>query len=129
MVGDALQSEHDCHLYHDMMKNFEFNKAMDEVWLMIRSLNQYLEDVKPWAVAKARETDPEAEAHLGEILGHCVGTLNQIADLLYPMLPTAATAIKKQFEGGVVRQTTGVLFPKIYNHTADPRAAKLTASS
>ena len=129
VVGDALQAEHDSQLYHDMMKNFEFNKAMDEVWLMVRSLNQYLEDVKPWAVAKARETDSEAEAHLSEILGHCVGSLNQIADLLYPMLPTAAAAIRAQFEGGVVRETSGVLFPKIYNHTPDPRVVKQSPSS
>lgn len=123
VVGDALQAQHDSQLYHDMMKDFEFNKAMDEVWLMIRSLNQYLEDVKPWAVAKARETDQEADAHLSEILAHCVGSLNQIADLLYPMLPTAAAAIRAQFEGGVVKEATGVLFPKIYNHTTDPRTA------
>lgn len=121
VVGDAIQAEHDAGAYHDAMKACEFNRAMDEAWLMVRSLNQYLEDVKPWAVAKARETDSDAEAHLGEILAHAVGTLNQIADLLWPFLPNASEAIKALFEGGVVRDQQGVMFPKLYIHTRDPR--------
>lgn len=125
VVGDAIQAEHDAQLYHDAVANCEFNKAVDEIWLMIRSLNQYLEDVKPWAVAKARETDADAEAHLAEILGHCVGTLNQIAGLLEPFLPNTATAITELFKGGVVHETEQVLFPKVYNHTTDPRAPKV----
>jgi len=124
VVGDAIQAEHDSQLYQDAMKACEFNKAMDEVWLMVRSLNQYLEEVKPWAVAKQRETDADAEAHLTEILGHSVGTLNQIASLLEPFLPTTAAAIKTMFKGGVVHETGQVLFPKVYKHTADPRAVK-----
>lgn len=126
VVGDAIQAEHDSQLYHDAIARSEFNRAMDELWLMVRSLNQYIEEVKPWAVAKSRETDSEAEAHLSEILAHCVGTLNQIADLLVPFLPGTAKAIKAMFEGGVVRETeAGVLFPKRYNHTTDPRTASV----
>lgn len=124
VVGDAIQAEHDSQLYHDAVKACEFNRAMDEVWLMVRSLNQYIEDVKPWTVAKARETDGDAEAHLGEILGHCVGTLNQISQLIGPFLPTTASAIQELFRGGVVRETSQVLFPKVYNHTTDPRTSK-----
>ena len=62
--------------------------------------------------------------HLAEILGHCVGTLNQIARLLEPFLPNTATAITELFKGGVVHESEQVLFPKIYNHTTDPRAPK-----
>jgi len=124
VVGDAIQAEHDSQLYHNAIKACEFNRGMDEIWLMVRSLNQYLEDVKPWAVAKTRETDVEAEAHLSEILGHAVGTLNQIAYLLTPFLPTTAQAIKDMFKDGVVHETGSVLFPKIYKHTPDPRAPK-----
>lgn len=121
VVGDAIQAEHDSQLYHDAMGRCEFNKAMDEAWLMVRSLNQYIEEVKPWAVAKARETDSDAESHLEEILAHCVGTLNQIARLLTPFLPTTSNAIRELFKDGVVHETGQVLFPKIYNHTKDPR--------
>ena len=36
---------------------------MDEIWLIVRSLNQYIERVQPWQVAKNRDKDPEAESH------------------------------------------------------------------
>ncbi len=124
VVGDALRAQHDAQLYHEAIEQCEFNKAMDVVWLMIRSLNQYIEEVKPWAVAKARETDADAEPHLNEILGHCVGTLGQIADLLTPFLPTTAEAIRSLFKDGMVHQSDQVLFPKIFLHTPNPRDSK-----
>lgn len=123
VIGDSVKAEHDVQLYHEAIAACEFNRAMDETWLMVRSLNQYLEEVKPWAVAKERETNPDAEAHLSEILGQAVGTLNQIASLLTPFLPTTADAIRATFKGGVVRddEQGKVLFPKIFIHTTDPR--------
>lgn len=123
VVGDAIRAEHDAGAYAIAMKNLEFNRALDEAWLTVRSLNQYLEDVKPWMVAKQRETDADAEAHLNEILGHAVGTLQQLAVLLAPFLPVTAKAITDTFAGGVVHESAGVLFPKKYLHTPDPHAA------
>ena len=124
VIGDGVTAEHDSSIYHDMMRSLEFNKALDEVWVMIRSLNQYLEDVKPWNVAKEKETNPDAAGHLEEILLHASGTLQQIATLLSPFLPTTAAAIHKVFEGGVITPYEGVLFPKHYIHTPDPHAPK-----
>jgi methionyl-tRNA synthetase len=124
VIGESGQTEHDMSAYHAAMENLEFNKAIDEVWNMVRSLNQYIDDVKPWEVAKGIGKDPEAEPHLGEILGHCAGALIQIADLLIPFLPSTAAAIHQTFESGVIKQAEGVLFPKIYRHTTDPHAAK-----
>lgn len=123
VIGDEAQNEHDNSAYHDAMKSLQFNKAVDEVWAMVRGLNQYIEDVKPWEIAKGRGTNPDAEEHLSEVLSHAVGNLLQIGDLLLPFLPTTAAAIHAQFDTGVV--TTGpVLFPKIYQHTPDPYAGK-----
>lgn len=124
VVGDDIKAEHDSQLYHDAIRDLQYDRALDEVWLMIRSLNQYLEDVKPWEVAKQRDKDADAEAHLSEILSHCVGTLQQLAALLQPFLPDTAAAIDAMFKDGVVHESAGVLFPKIYNHTPDPRAPK-----
>jgi methionyl-tRNA synthetase len=124
VIGDSQQTEHDMTNYHRAMDDLEFNKAIDEVWNMVRSLNQYIDNVKPWMVAKAIGTDPEAEPHLAEILAHCAGALVQIGDLLVPFMPGTAAAIHKTFETGVINQSEGVLFPKIYVHTPDPHAAK-----
>ena len=124
VIGDATQTEHDMKDYHDHMENLEFDKAIDEVFTKVRSLNQYIEHVKPWEIAKRREKDTEAESHLGEVLAHCVGSLLQIADLLVPFLPNAALKIHDIFERGVVAPVEGVLFPKVYIHTPDPKAPK-----
>lgn len=124
VIGDSPQTEHDTKKYHDYMASLEFNKAIDEIWISVHSLNQYIESVKPWEVAGRREKDPEAEAHLSEILAHCVGVLLQIGDLLIPFLPNTAAAIHEMFETGVVVDQESVLFPRIYQHTPDPRAPK-----
>lgn len=125
VIGDAPQTEHDTKKYHEAMQKFEFNRAMDEIWVSVRSLNQYIENVKPWEIAKRRSTDPEAEAHLSEVLSHCVGVLLQIGDLLVPFMPHAAKVIHETFETGVIIEHP-VLFPKVYLHTPDPRAAHVT---
>jgi len=124
VIGQAPQGEHDMSAYHEAMDALEFNKALDEVWQMVRSLNQYIENVKPWEVAKTIGTDAEAEAHISEILAFAVGAILQIGDLLVPFMPTTAEKIHKTFETGVIVPTEGVLFPKVYLHTADPRALK-----
>jgi len=124
VIGQSQQAEHDMTNYHRAMESLEFNKAIDEVWTKIRSLNQYIDNVKPWVVAKDLATDPEAEPHLAEILAHCAGALIQIGDLLVPFMPGTAAYIHETFESGVVKPSEGVLFPKRYIHTADPRAPK-----
>lgn len=124
VIGESQQAEHDMSAYHEAMEELEFSKAFDEVWRMIRSLNQYIDSVKPWEVAKNIGKDPEAEPHLSEILAHCAGALVQIGDLLLPFLPIAGTKIHEIFESGVVKLPEGVMFPKIYIHTPDPHAPK-----
>ncbi len=124
VIGDARQAEHDMKPYRDAMEALTFDIALDQVWAAVRSLNQYLESVKPWEVAKHRTEDPDAELHLSEILATSVGSLMQIADYLVPFMPHTAEVIHKTFETGVVQAQDGVLFPKKYLHTPDPHAKK-----
>lgn len=124
VVGDAPQGEHDMKPYRDAFAGLNFDVALDEVWVMVRSLNQYLENVKPWEIAKRRDSDPEAEGHLAEVLAQAVGDLLQIADLLVPFMPQTAAAIHEIFGSGAIKQAGSVLFPKIYAHTPDPHAPK-----
>jgi len=128
VIGDAPQGEHDMQPYRSAMDSLQFDKALDEIWVTVRSLNSYLESVKPWEIASKREKDPEAEAHLAEVLAHSVGTLLQIADLLVPFLPNTAASMHKIFESGVIQQPESVLFPRIYVHTTDPRSPKKPAN-
>jgi methionyl-tRNA synthetase len=125
VIGEASQTEHDMGPYRQAMKDFAFNTAIDEVWGTVRSLNQYLENVKPWEIAKNKEKDTEAAEHLSEVLAYASSTLIQVADLLLPFMPSTAQAIHTLFVSGVVPNDIKPLFPKIYLHTPDPRAPKV----
>ncbi len=124
VIGDAPQAEHDMQPYRLAMEELKFNEALDCVWANVRNLNQYIDSVKPWEVAKNKDNDKDAEEHLAEILATAVGTLLQVADLLVPFLPNTAKYIHDTFESGAIKDQGRMLFPKIYKHTADPRAPK-----
>lgn len=124
VIGDAPQSEHDMQPYRQAMDDLQFNQALDQVWLMVRSLNQYIDTVKPWEIAKNKDKDQEAADHLAEVLASSVGTLMQIADLLVPFMPNTAKIIHDTFGTGVVTAVPAVMFPKKYLHTPDPHGPK-----
>lgn len=124
VIGEVPEGEHDMDTYHKAMENLQFDRAIDEIWLMVRSLNQYIENVKPWEIAKQVGKDAEAETHLADVLNNAVGSLIQIADLLVPFLPATAETIHQAFKTGSIVQLGGVLFPKIYKRTTDPNAPK-----
>lgn len=105
-IGELPPHSHDITPYDDAMAQLKLDKALAEVWLLIRGLNQFLEEEKPWELAK---TDTE---HLGEVLHHAVTDLNQIAGLLMPFMPTTAQKIAATFAGGRAHDDIGILFPK-----------------
>jgi len=106
VVGDLPPHSHDVAPYEQAMADLRFDKALAEVWLLIRGLNQFLEEEKPWELANS---DP---GHLAEVLHHAVADVVQLATMLLPFLPTTAQKIAATFEGGVVRPEIGLLFPK-----------------
>lgn len=120
VIGQIEKHEHDMMPYHEAMESLEFNRALDDVWQMVRSLNQYIENVKPWVLNKQKATDVDAEGHLSEALTYCVGSLIQIGDMLVPFMPTTAKAIYDTFSTGVIKPRDSVLFPKKYLHSPEP---------
>lgn len=129
VISEKITSgEHDTRPYHEAMNDCQFDRAIDVVWVTIRSLNQYLERIKPWEIAKRRQEDSEAESHLADVLSHAVGSLLQVGDLLQPFMPETAAKIHRTFESGVIDTSVGLLFPKIYIHTPDPRASTASAA-
>lgn len=127
VVAGDMASEHDMQPYRLAIESLNFNNAMDEIWVVVRGVNRYLDMVKPWDIAKKRDTDPEAAAHLTDVLEHAVGSLLQIADMLVPFMPHTAATMHQIFEADIV-QVPPVLFPKVYRYTPDPRAPKTPAA-
>ena len=126
VMNDVKNTHHDETVYFEAMKNFNFNQAIDEVWVHIRSVNQYIDTVKPWEIAKRRTAgDPEAGQHLAEVLDYMCKSILQVADMLSPFMPTTAEKIQAVFKPGIIGELeAGGLFPKIYRHAANPRQAQ-----
>lgn len=108
VVGNLPKSSHDVKNYHEALANFRFDHALDEVWLLVKGLNQYIEEEKPWKLAKAKDAE-----HLSEILSYLVANILQVSKLLEPFLPQAAEQIQKTFADGLVHTDVGVLFPRL----------------
>lgn len=108
VIGEYPNPGHDTAPYHTALENCQFDRALEWVWELVRGLNVFIEQEKPWQLAK--ELD---ETHLREVLAACVGDLVQIADLLVPFLPQTAETIQQIFSEGYVKNYSGVLFPRI----------------
>lgn len=113
IVGTTPPSEHDTGQYAEAISLCKFDQALDLVWEQVRGLNQYIEEQKPWTIAKSGDTE-----HLQEVLAYQVSCLLEIADMLVPFMPETAAKIQSVFEKGMVQPTEGTLFPR-----KDPPAA------
>lgn len=107
VIGDIPPAEHDVALYREALVACRFDRALDEVWEQVRGLNQYIDEEKPWVIAKSGDKD-----HLREVLAYQVSSLLNIAELLLPFLPDTADKIQKVFKPATVKLTAGTLFPR-----------------
>ncbi|HEV2402605.1 MAG TPA: methionine--tRNA ligase [Candidatus Saccharimonadales bacterium] len=107
VIGDIPPAEHDSEPIDEYTAACRFDKALEAIWDQVRGLNQYIDEAKPWEIAKSGDT-----AHLREVLAYQVGCLLEIADVLSPFLPDTAAKIEAMFKEGVVHPMSNTLFPK-----------------
>jgi methionyl-tRNA synthetase len=107
IIGDIPAAQHDIAKYNEAIENCKFDRALDEVWEQVRGLNQYIDEEKPWMIAKNKEED-----HLKEVLAYQCSSLIEIAELLEPFMPTTAASIKTILGDGIIRPPETTLFPK-----------------
>jgi methionyl-tRNA synthetase len=108
VIGELPEAGLDVAQYEEAFAACRFDRALDEVWEQVRGLNQYIDEEKPWVIAK--EDDKE---HLREVLAYQVSSLLGIARLLQPFLPETAEKIQTIFASGKVRPTETTLFPRL----------------
>jgi methionyl-tRNA synthetase len=106
VTGDIIPHSHDAAPYHEALKAFRFDRALEEVWALVKGLNIYLEEEKPWKLAGV---DNE---QLLIVLHHALSDLDQIGALLLPFLPATSQKITATFANGKVDLGVGLLFPK-----------------
>jgi len=71
---------------------FGFHRAFALLWELIGTVNRYLDEKAPWALAK----DPKRRGELATVLYNTAETLRIIAVFLSPLLPEAAVKMGEQ---------------------------------
>ena len=107
LIGDIPEPEHDVAAYRSALDNCRFDKALEEVWRQVRGMNQYIDEQKPWEIAKGNDA-----AHLQEVLAYMASSILQIGGLLEPFMPETSAKITHVFSTGVVQGLPENLFPK-----------------
>jgi methionyl-tRNA synthetase len=70
-------------------EEYALNKALEEIWVYISSVNKYLAENEPWKLAE----DSALRGRLGRILYQAACALRAVAYLLFPVMPESCRKI------------------------------------
>jgi methionyl-tRNA synthetase len=112
--------------FRELLDRAELSQALEEAWKLVRRLNRYVEETRPWELAKD-EADPE---RLDEVLYNLIEGLRATTLMLVPFLPRTSerllTALGEESlelselgsrPGGQAVERVPQLFPKIETET------------
>ena len=74
------------------MNEFKFNMALEEIWVVVRRANKYIDETMPWVLAKNEEYKPR----LDNVLHNLAETIRIISVLIHPFMYTTSDSIRKQ---------------------------------
>lgn len=82
------------HMSHvkGFLDDFQIDRALEYVWTIVREANKFIEDNKPWELAK------NDEKKFIEVMQKLLSDLQIISDLLIPFLPETSQRIKIALE-------------------------------
>ncbi len=82
---------------HAALDAFDFRQAVGAVWELVTAANKYIDDTKPWELAKAaRGGDDAAAVKLDTVLADLIETIRLLAIHLSPFIPDGAGKIANQ---------------------------------
>jgi len=100
-------SEHDTSAFREALGNCQFDRALDVVWEQVKALNQYIDEERPWDIAKTGD-----KVYLEEVIAYMISSVREIAELLLPFLPSSAERIISALGSETITPIKGTLFPK-----------------
>ncbi len=106
-IPEQIPPEHDIKNYETAFDEFHIDQAIEEVWKQVRGLNQYIEETKPWVIAKENDLD-----HLKEIFSYLISSILEIGNLLEPFMPDTSVKIINLFNQTKIPNKIEILFPK-----------------
>ena len=87
--------------------NYDFSAALEKIWELIGMANKYVEETKPWNLAKENKTE-----ELKSFIRLLVDVIRKVAEELTPFMPDTAKAINEQFGDKEIKKGNP-LFPRI----------------
>ena len=101
---------------------FDFAGALSGVWAVVDLANKYIEDSKPWVLAKEKKTD-----ELALVMRTLLEVLRTTAILIYPFMPTAAKNIWAQL--GLKDDIQKIKLSDINTHSKLEEGIKISKSN
>jgi methionyl-tRNA synthetase len=83
-----------------LFDDYQFSRALEAAWGLVASVNKYLVEEEPWAVAEKK--DQESQSRLATILYTAAEALRVVTALAHPVLPEATAKIWAQLGLGKV---------------------------
>lgn len=74
------------------MDDFRFNYALEEIWVLVRRANKYIDETTPWILAK----DEANKERLDVVMHNLAEALRIVSVLIHPFMHTTALEIRKQ---------------------------------
>ncbi|MCM8796581.1 MAG: methionine--tRNA ligase [Candidatus Omnitrophica bacterium] len=93
--------------------DFNFSLAFESIWRRISMANKYIEESKPWNLAKENKID-----ELSAFLGLMIEVISQVGRQIESFMPYTADLIKEQLGEKEIKKGKP-LFPRIENKETD----------
>ncbi|MBU1003048.1 MAG: methionine--tRNA ligase [Proteobacteria bacterium] len=80
--------------YQQLFPRFQFGRALEALWELVRGLNKYVDVTAPWTLFKNGETE-----RLAMVIGTLLGLMRKIALHIWPVMPQTAETMFAQLGG------------------------------
>lgn len=74
------------------MDKFAFHSALEEIWVLVRRANKYIDEKMPWVLAK----DEAERGNLDTCLHNLAESIRIVSILIYPFMHSTSDEIRKQ---------------------------------
>lgn len=74
------------------MDKFAFHSALEEIWILVRRANKYIDEKMPWVLAK----DEAERDNLDTCLHNLAESIRIVSILIYPFMHSTSDEIRKQ---------------------------------
>lgn len=74
------------------MDKFAFHSALEEIWILVRRANKYIDEKMPWVLAK----DDAKKDNLDTCLHNLAESIRIVSILIYPFMHSTSDEIRKQ---------------------------------